>query len=223
MRRAGVLSLALHALLVLVLVASTLLWPPKVMKGPPVLAEVELVEQDTPTVGAASAHPASSPAPKQPAAASPAPAQPQPERQALQARLPLPPAAQPAPAAHAAPAPAAARLPERSAVGTGVVSGSQVIPAALDKAIRNVPPAYPPEAVRRGEQGSVILDVQVAADGAAAAVDVWESSGYPVLDSAARRAVASWHFIPARRAGLPVPSTMPVKIRFMLNNPDSSP
>jgi len=208
--RAASLSAALHALALLVLLAGGLLWPAGI-RAPPVLAEVELVVQNTPTVGPAPSAPASQPNAPRPSAR---------ERRALLAprKLPAPPPLPPAP-----PRPPARFLSPRAASGTGLVSGPRVVPAAIDKAVRNVPPSYPPEAVAEGEQGSVILMVHVAATGAAAAVDVARSSGYALLDEAARAAVARWRFLPARHGPTPVPSTMPIRIRFVLTNPESGP
>lgn len=108
--------------------------------------------------------------------------------------------------------------------GTGLVAGPRIIPAAIDKAVRNVPPAYPPSAVRRGEQGTVLLEVAVTPDGTAGTVSVVTSSGYPILDHAARQAVAAWRFIAARRAGVAVTSTMRLRVRFALKGPmDAAP
>ncbi|MGH7068212.1 MAG: energy transducer TonB [Acetobacteraceae bacterium] len=238
MRRSFVLSLACHALLALLLLAGAWVWPGRGLKAPPVLAEVELVEQNTPAVGQTAAAAALSAAPSaKPPAEPPAPPDlsPPPQRPAAPAApLPLPPppapaappalastrpAARPQPLPRPAPAPMV-RLGNPGAAGTGLVSGSQVIPAAIDSAVHNIPPAYPALAVREGEQGSVILKVHIAADGSAAAVDIFRTSGYSLLDRAARGAVGQWHFVPARQAELPVPSTMLVKIRFVLTNSD---
>ncbi|MGH7104746.1 MAG: energy transducer TonB [Acetobacteraceae bacterium] len=240
MRRSLLLSLAGHAFLALTLLAASRLLPGRGFKAPPVLAEVELVEQNTPAVGRAPATaqavpPAARPSPDT-AAPSPAhpPPPPPPEPMRRAALLPPPPppapaepplpestklAAHPQPAAPAPPAPSV-RLAEPGSVGTGLVSGSQVIPAALDKAAHNAPPGYPPLAVRDGEEGSVILRVHIAADGSATSVEIFRTSGYPLLDQAALRAVGRWHFVPARRVELPVPSTMLGKIRFVLTNPE---
>ena len=208
--RAASLSAALHALALLLLLAGGLLWPSGI-RAPPVLAEVELVVQNTPTVG---------PAPRAPAPAPSAPRPNPPRPLARAAPLPLP-----APAPPRQP-PAPPRPPSRpaplAATGTGLVSGPRVVPAAIDKAVRNIPPAYPPEAVAEGEQGAVILLVHVAPTGVASAVDVARSSGYLLLDEAARAAVASWRFLPARRGRTPVPSSIPIRIRFVLTNPGSS-
>ncbi len=141
MRRWLLCSLALHAALALLLVAGTRLLPGRSPKSPPVLAEVELVEQDTPAVGSRAA-PAAAPAhPNQPSATPPAMA-----------------TRQPAPAAgaeamqQAEPAASLVRIGEPGSTGTGLVSGSQVIPAALDQAVRNLPPAYPRQATRRANR-----------------------------------------------------------------------
>lgn len=243
MRRFLLLSLAAHALLVLTLLAASRLLPGRGFKAPPVLAEVELVEQNTPAVGRAPAaavqptQPLAMPSPDAVAPSSAHPPSPLPEPTTRAAPLPPPPppappapplpastllSAHPQPAAPSPPAPSV-RLAEPDAVGTGLVSGSRVIPAALDKAAHNTPPGYPPLAVRDGEEGSVVLRVHIAADGSAAAVEIFRTSGYPLLDRAALRAVGRWHFVPARRAELPVPSTMLVKIRFVLTNPEGGP
>ena len=80
----------------------------------------------------------------------------------------------------------------------------------------NWPPIYPPEAARLGQQGSVLLSVHVAADGRVTAVDVAKSSGYPLLDEAARKAVAAWRYRPARRDdGMLVASDVEQIVEFL--------
>ena len=78
----------------------------------------------------------------------------------------------------------------------------------------NVPPEYPLEAARRGEQGSVTLRIYIAADGGVLHVDVAQSSGWPILDRAARDRIATWHFHPATRDGKPVAAVEEQTIRF---------
>jgi protein TonB len=80
------------------------------------------------------------------------------------------------------------------------------------------PPAYPEIARRRGQQGLVLLRVNVSAVGMAVAVAVAESSGYPSLDSAALSAVQQWQFVPALRGGVPVAAVAEVPIRFRLTD-----
>ena len=77
------------------------------------------------------------------------------------------------------------------------MSGPDIVPASPDTRHPNAPPGYPREAAARREEGDVGLIVDVAADGHAAAVQIASSSGYAVLDDAARRAVSRWHFRPA--------------------------
>jgi protein TonB len=63
----------------------------------------------------------------------------------------------------------------------------------------------------------VLLEVVVRPDGRAARVSVRESSGYPMLDTSAASTVRTrWRFIPARRGGVPVESTVTVPIRFRI-------
>jgi protein TonB len=78
------------------------------------------------------------------------------------------------------------------------------------------PPAYPETARRRGEQGRVLLRVAVSPTGLPVNVSVAESSGFPILDSAAVNAVEQWRFVPATRAGAPVAATAEVPLRFRL-------
>ena len=79
-------------------------------------------------------------------------------------------------------------------------------------------PDYPRLARRRGIEGEVLLRVLVDIDGRPSAVAVAESSGYDVLDAAAREAVEKWRFQPARRLGSAVEATVMVPIVFRLEN-----
>jgi TonB family protein len=88
-----------------------------------------------------------------------------------------------------------------------------VVPAQADH--NNLPPIYPPEAYDRRQQGSVTLRIHVAADGHVTAVDLAESSGYPLLDNAARTAVFVWHYKPGQGAdGNPAPSVVDFIFEF---------
>jgi len=77
-------------------------------------------------------------------------------------------------------------------------------------------PTYPPEARRRGEEGTVVLEVLVGADGRIRRVDVLRSSGSALLDATARNGVRQWVFSPAYRANGPVPQTINVPITFKM-------
>ncbi len=80
----------------------------------------------------------------------------------------------------------------------------------------NPKPAYPELARRRNWQGTVALAVTVESDGRPGHVDIATSSGYPLLDKAAMRAVRSWHFHPGTENGRPVTMTVLVPIDFRL-------
>lgn len=79
------------------------------------------------------------------------------------------------------------------------------------------PPDYPEPARRMEQQGTVLLRVLVAADGAVRRVEVGKSSGFDILDRAALETVrARWRFVPARRRAAAVESWVLVPIRFSL-------
>ncbi len=81
------------------------------------------------------------------------------------------------------------------------------------------PPKYPEIARRRGYQGEVLLSVMISVDGTVVALKVKESSGHPILDRAAMKAVAAWEFEPARRMGARVPLSVDIPVRFVLRRP----
>ena len=80
----------------------------------------------------------------------------------------------------------------------------------------NPRPDYPLPSLRRREEGIVLLNVQVQADGTPAAISLNRSCGHPLLDRAALDAVRRWTFEPARAAGVPVASLVVIPVRFSL-------
>ena len=64
-------------------------------------------------------------------------------------------------------------------------------------------------------QGTALLDVIIGIDGTVTQTKVVRSAN-PDLDKKAAEQVSRWKFLPARRKGLPVPSTMPIEINFHL-------
>jgi protein TonB len=127
----------------------------------------------------------------------------------------------PAPATPATPAPAQqAALPrgDAAAAGDGGGAPGSTGGAAEGAAPRadNPAPVYPFAARRRGQEGRVVLDVEVLPDGGAGTVSVTRTSGVVSLDRAALEAVRRWRFRPARRDGRPVRSTVRVPVRFAL-------
>jgi protein TonB len=82
----------------------------------------------------------------------------------------------------------------------------------------NRDPIYPEAARRRGEQGRVILRVDVSSGGQPVSVIVQQSSGFPRLDDAAAAAVRQWRFEPAARGGKSMAGIAEVPILFRLEN-----
>ena len=81
---------------------------------------------------------------------------------------------------------------------------------------RNIRPDYPKGARQRGEQGEVILEIRVTAEGTVDDVKVATSSGFAELDEAAVRAAKVAKFSPARSGHEPVVSTARLKLQFKL-------
>ena len=71
---------------------------------------------------------------------------------------------------------------------------------------------------RLGEQGRVLLRVFVSPDGAAAQVEIRESSGFERLDRAARDTVLRWRFVPARQGERGVAAWVLVPITFSIRS-----
>jgi protein TonB len=87
-------------------------------------------------------------------------------------------------------------------------------PDASAKPVRSPRPEYPASAAQRGEAGTVLLQVQVDAQGRPVVVDVVQSSRSRALDREAVRAVRRWEFSPAVRNGQPVASKVLIPIEF---------
>ena len=83
--------------------------------------------------------------------------------------------------------------------------------------LRKVPPAYPEQARALGLQGYVILEVTFDREGAVVATKVLRGLGNGALgfEEAAAEAVQAWEVEPARVNGLPVSSTMTLKVDFI--------
>ena len=87
---------------------------------------------------------------------------------------------------------------------------------APPKPKRNIKPDYPKGARQRGEQGDVILEIRVNAEGTVDDVKVATSSGFAELDEAAVKAAKSAKFSPARSGRESVASTARLKLQFKL-------
>ena len=75
---------------------------------------------------------------------------------------------------------------------------------------------YPPNSIRRGEEGTVTVRVVVGPAGKAIFVEIVESSGYPALDREAVRGVEGARFTASN--GSAIESEMVYSFRFELTN-----
>jgi periplasmic protein TonB len=203
-------------------------WPRTISKAPVVEhVDIEVIKaRPDPVAAARTAAPvARSPSRARPSAPAPhrSPAVPKPDDaaevedsfQLIQADVPVLTASSASmlPPSTSVAAPASA--PARRAL-TRVASRRTAVSAA-PRYRSNPVPVYPLPCRRRGEQGSVLLNVVVNADGLPASVSIKQSSGYLLLDRAALEAVRQWSFQPARVGGVPVESRVVVPVRFSLS------
>ena len=84
---------------------------------------------------------------------------------------------------------------------------------ATVKILKEVKPAYPPEAKAAGEHGVVLLEAVVGVDGKVSDVEVLRPVSR-ALDAAAKEAVSQWEFEPARSGDRPVRVRLTVAVRF---------
>lgn len=116
-------------------------------------------------------------------------------------------------------------IPQKNVRGDGssIAPGTDPVttnpqPGLLAKAnyLKNPEPPYPAQARRRGQEGLVILEVRVTRLGRASEISMKQSSGFPLLDDAAIKAVREWEFDPAKVGVMPVESRIEVPVRFRL-------
>ena len=105
---------------------------------------------------------------------------------------------------------------DAKAVSAPTVAPRQAKLDAPPRPKRNIRPDYPKGARQRGEQGDVILEIRVTAEGTVDAVKIATSSGFAELDEAAVRAAKAAKFSPARSGREPVASTARLKLQFKL-------
>lgn len=87
------------------------------------------------------------------------------------------------------------------------------------------PPHYPKEAIKKGEQGKVLLDITVDATGkvTGVTVDPERSTAPAILQSAAIQAAGNWRFNPGIKEGGPVGGRIEVPVTFSLSESPGCP
>ena len=108
--------------------------------------------------------------------------------------------------------------PTDTPVKTAEATQAAVVPPQAEASYLNNPaPAYPPQSRRNREEGTVVLEVLVKADGSLGELRLKTSSGYNRLDDAALKAVKNWHFVPAKRGNDAIDFWYELPIEFSLN------
>jgi periplasmic protein TonB len=95
-------------------------------------------------------------------------------------------------------------------------SGDSLLPISNAKYLNNPHPAYPRQSKRLGEQGTVLLEVEIDVDGSANKIHVRKSSGFSRLDKSALETVMKWRFIPGKTAGVSQKMWVSITINFVL-------
>ena len=235
-------ALALKFLLTLALHGALLYWVLQAMPGlavlthaAPVPIQVALIALPRPVAAVTPPRPLPGVAAVVRSAAR-APARPMPQRAAKPVPAPLAiavSAAATTTSVPAAPAASATAATTQTAAAETATAGSAAAIAAiaataaaaapaLESArfdadyLNNPAPTYPVFSRRNREQGTVLLNVRVSAQGQAEQVQLKRSSGFSRLDEAALAAVQQWRFVPARRGEAMVAASVVVPITFRL-------
>ncbi len=122
------------------------------------------------------------------------------------------PAVSPAPAPVTAPPAPPTPPPEAPRPAGPVTLGSELSVACPQR----TPPVYPAVSRRLGEEGKVVLRVELDEGGDVSKASVQSSSGYSRLDEAALAAIKGWRCQPALRDGKPVRAVALQPFNFVL-------
>ncbi|MFC5570086.1 TonB family protein [Lysobacter yangpyeongensis] len=93
------------------------------------------------------------------------------------------------------------------------------VEANADPAAALAPPAYPRQAVEQKLDGTVMLLVDMDADGRVTGVQVDHAEPAGVFEAAAIEAAWKWRFTPARKDGKAVPGRVKVPVTFKADRP----
>ena len=97
----------------------------------------------------------------------------------------------------------------------------KVANAEPEACIKN-PPRYPPEEMRKGIQGTVVVVAEIDVRGVVSEVLVEQGSGNRNLDRTAVNTVKSWRFSPRISNGTPVPARHRIPVDFRLSQGTAS-
>jgi len=86
------------------------------------------------------------------------------------------------------------------------------------ESLRNAQPRYPIYSRKMHQEGVVIVSAEVLTDGSPTDIRLAASSGIKLLDEAALETIKQWHFIPAKKDGIPYVQRLRIPVTFSLNN-----
>jgi protein TonB len=90
------------------------------------------------------------------------------------------------------------------------------LPVPLNRDRVDIRKYYPPEALKKEFEGQVVLRLLIDSDGSIAKVEIVSDPGEG-LGAAAARAVREFRFAPGKVNGVPVATTVPFTITFVIN------
>lgn len=222
----GAVSILVHLAVISPFLAQYAVPPP--VSSPPMI--IEMGPLPMPEAPAAPSVPAMAvPPPKElptPAVHRPAPSRrqpvPQPSDNAVRSAAPPSPMDSPAvpPAPAQAPAATGDELPSssqsKSARADGQAEMAASPPGYRLGAQQTPAPGYPWNARRRGHEGTVVVRLDVDAEGHPVKTEITRSSGDDELDEAALEALRQWRLRPAMLNGTPVAGHVVVPVQFKL-------
>jgi TonB family protein len=103
-----------------------------------------------------------------------------------------------------------------SVIQTSDSSQKIIPPVTHANFLNNPPPPYPRQSRRLGEQGRVVLAVEIDINGVASQAMISISSGYPRLDRTALETVLKWRFIAGKSDDMPQKMWVHIPINFIL-------
>jgi TonB family protein len=77
-------------------------------------------------------------------------------------------------------------------------------------------PVYPRQSIAKNQEGKVLVDARVDAWGQVIDLEVYKSSGYPLLDRAAIKSVKHWVFEPIQQHGMKIGGMVRVPVSFVI-------
>lgn len=91
------------------------------------------------------------------------------------------------------------------------------LPSTDAQYLNNAKPPYPPLSKRLGEQGRVVVNVLIGADGFAQKAELLQSSGFERLDQSAVATALRWRYVPGRKGGVAQAMWFGVPISFVID------